>query len=289
MWRDWFVIPPSLRRAIFLVVLAVALAATLLWWPPQRCHVAPFTTHMASSLLSDVPVQHATPAPFDPNSADSLELLAAGLPPRVVRTLLRYRNAGGRFRTVDDLTRIYGLNDTLLAHIAPYIVLPKDGRRHDNSVGSASWRLTDTTVQRTHSTAYARVKYKPGTFVDLNVADTTELMRIPGIGAISAKMIVDYRRKLGGYSWVGQVHEAGDFPESLGDWVHVAVPTVTPLSINRASLPQLRSHPYLTYRQAKSIIAIRNREGPIRSMRQLLFLDGFTEEDTLRLAPYVKF
>ena len=132
-------------------------------------------------------------------------------------------------------------------------------------------------------------KYKPGTFVDLNTADTAELMKIPGIGPVRAQRIVEYRHALGGYHNIRQVHEAYDLPEHLGDWVHISTPIVKKLHINKLSLSQLRTHPYLTFYQAKSIVELRKREGNIRSARQLLFLDEFTEDDIARLTPYLSF
>lgn len=148
---------------------------------------------------------------------------------------------------------------------------------------------TDT-VRREHPYAeYMRAKHKPGQLVDLNTADTTELMRIPGIGPVRARHIVSYRRALGGFHSITQVHEAYDMPEDLGDWVHIGTPTVEKLYINKESLSQLRAHPYLTFYQARAIIELRKREGSIRSARQLLFLDEFTEADTARLAPYLAF
>lgn len=49
-------------------------------------------------------------AAFDPNSADSIEFLQRGLPPFIAHTILQYRRAGGKFRTADDFSRVYGLS-----------------------------------------------------------------------------------------------------------------------------------------------------------------------------------
>ena len=75
----------------------------------------------------------------------------------------------------------------------------------------------------------------------------------------------------------------------LGDWVHVSAPATEKLRVNRLSVTQLRSHPYLTFYQARAIVDLRKREGNIRSARQLLFLDEFTEADIERLQPYLSF
>ena len=146
---------------------------------------------------------------------------------------------------------------------------------------------TDTIRHKHPYADYMEAKYKPGTFVDLNTADTTELMKIPGIGPVRAQRIVAYRRALGGYHNIAQVYEAYDLPEDLGDWVCLSTPTIQKLHVNKASLSQLRAHPYLTFYQARAIIELRKREGNIRSVRQLLFLEEFSEADITRLTPYL--
>ena len=134
-----------------------------------------------------------------------------------------------------------------------------------------------------------RAKLKPGENVDINRADTTELMRIPGIGPVYAKMIVNYRQQLGGFHSTAQLRDLDVLPNQLEEWVRVDNIATEKLNINKLSVTQLRSHPYLTFYQAKAIVELRHREGDIKSVRQLLFLDEFTEADIKRLSPYLSF
>ena len=293
MWRDWFTFSRQDQRGILLLATLVIIVLLLLWTKPMWQHKKPYELYTPDSLLLSLTNQHQENTsietvlhPFDPNTADSLELLSVGLPPYVTRNILRYRKVGGVFRKPSDLARIYGMHDTLFAHVEPYIVITVKKHTAEESYSTTSL----DTVRREHPYAdYMRAKYKPGKFVDLNTADTTELMKIPGIGAISAKHIVDYRHALGGFHTIKQVHEAYDLPEHLGDWVHISTPTIRKLQINKESLVQLKGHPYLTYYQARAIVELRKREGAIRSARQLLFLNEFTEADITRLTPYLSF
>jgi DNA uptake protein ComE-like DNA-binding protein len=102
-------------------------------------------------------------------------------------------------------------------------------------------------------------------------------------------MIVDYRQQLGGFYSVSQLRELDMLPEDICDWTHISEPNVKTIDINRLSVSQLRSHPYLTFYQAKAIADLRKREGEIKSVRQLLFLDEFSEADIQRLTPYLSF
>lgn len=294
MWRDWFNFSRQDQRGILLLSILIVIALLLLWMKPLRDQRGTCEVHTPDSLLHTLERMHqktkvvqAYPHSFDPNTADSLDLLSVGLPPYVARNILRYRRAGGVFRKPNDLARIYGLHDTLFVHIRPYITIHTTN--HSSSETHTPFTFTDATRREHPYAEYMRAKYKPGKFVDLNTADTAELMKIPGIGPVRAKRIVEYRHSLGGYHSIAQVHEAYDLPEHLGDWVHISTPTINKLYINKVTLSQLRAHPYLTFYQARAIVELRKREGDIRSIRQLLFLDEFTEADIERLTPYLTF
>ena len=294
MWREWFTFSQQDRRGILLLAILIVIALLLLgtksMWRRENFYEA-HTSDTLLQLFKDIPVQSekikVVPHPFDPNTADSLELLSVGLSPRVVRNILRYRKAGGIFRQPEDLARIYGMHDTVFACVKSYVTLSVVQKRTVETLYVPS---SSDTVCREHPYAeYMRAKYKPGKFVELNTADTAELVKIPGIGPVRAQRIVEYRNALGGYHSIRQVHEACDLPEHLGDWVHISTPTIRKLQINDVSLSQLRAHPYLNFYQARAIIGLRKREGAICSVRQLIFLDEFTEEDLTRLAPYLSF
>lgn len=302
MWREWFIFSRQDRRAIVLLSVLIVVAIALLYLRAEKADegevVQKNSDSIAATLLPPFREQSIVAIDlhyFNPNTADSLELLSVSLPPRVVRNILRYRKAGGEFRRPEDLARIYGLHDSVFARVKPYITIPR------STAHSKRTAPTDTvepllsvtpsdTMKRKHPYAeYMRAKYKPGQFVDLNRADTTELMKIPGIGPVYAKMIVDYRERLGGYHSIAQLRDLGVLPEDLGDWVHVSALPAATLYVNKFTLTQLRSHPYISFYQAKAIVELRKREGRIRSVRQLLFLDEFSETDIGRLTPYLSF
>lgn len=302
MWRDWFTFSRQDRRAVILLATLIVVTVTLLWmkpmWHREEATVQPGTDSAAMRLAShspEQPIVRIDPRPFNPNTADSLELLSVGLSSRVVRNILRYRKAGGEFRRPEDLLRIYGLHDSAFVRVRPYITIPQPtefsaGEQLADVPEPLPMMLSSDTMKREHPYAeYMRAKHKPGQFVDLNRADTSELMKIPGIGPVYAKMIVDYRERLGGYHSIVQLRDLEVLPEDLGDWVHVSTPPAAILNVNKLSLTQLRSHPYLSFYQAKAIVELRNREGHIRSLQQLLFLDEFSESDIERLTPYLSF
>lgn len=302
MWRDWFTFTKQDRRAIIMLAIAITIVWGLLYFRSTRTGGTLFsegTDSIAASLnaspKSEQPIVRIDRHNFNPNEADSLELLTLGLSPRVTSNILRYRRAGGQFRRAEDLSRIYGMHDTVFTQIKPFITIPQQQEKK-TFTASAKSPKRDTTYTRPKAqhkehpyAAYMSAKLKPGETVDINSADTTELMRIPGIGPVYAKMIVDYRRQLGGFYDLTQLSDLETLPHQLNEWVRIDNAPTEKLCINKLSVTQLRSHPYLNFYQAKAIVELRRREGNIKSTRQLLFLDEFTEADIKRLMPYLSF
>ena len=217
---------------------------------------------------------------FDPNKADSIELSSLGLPSYVVRNVLKYREKGGRFRTADSFSKIYGLTEKQVNTLKPYIRIAQ----------------TDTPKKEKMDTMLAVViherkvfKYPEGTLVDVNVADTAELKKIPGIGSGIAKAIVAYRNRLGGFYSLSQLEEIDYVTPELLKWFKLEGGTIRKLDINRWGLDKLRSHPYLNFYQAKVIIEHRRKRGEIKSLSQLSLYEEFTEKDLIRLSAYVSF
>ena len=126
---------------------------------------------------------------FDPNTADSTTFLSLGLPSWMIKNILHYRHKQGKFRHPEDFQKIYGLTEEQYQILHPYIQITEDFSSKDKDTIRL---LTVQSIQRD-----TLVKYLPGTVVSLNSADTTELKKIPGVGSNIARMIVNYRERLG--------------------------------------------------------------------------------------------
>lgn len=132
-------------------------------------------------------------------------------------------------------------------------------------------------------------KMKPGEHVAINTADTTELMKVPGIGSYYAKAIVKYRKQLGGFVHIEQLAEIKDFPSSAIDFIEIDAAQISQININKLSFAQLCRHPYINTTQAKKIRDYRNKKGPLKNLNELKLLNGFSTDEIERLKPYVTF
>ena len=129
MWKDFFYFSKSERRAIlFLLTLLFIFMCIWVLFPVKEesleqdqegieeiknflAGVHEMEEKESLRYSYDKPKRREVVlAAFDPNSADSIEFLQRGLPPFIAHTILQYRRAGGKFRTADDFSRVYGLS-----------------------------------------------------------------------------------------------------------------------------------------------------------------------------------
>lgn len=219
--------------------------------------------------------------PFDPNTADSTQLLALGFAPWQVRNIYKYRAKGGRFRQAEEIRKIYGMTGELLEHLMPLVrIAPK-------------YQYLDTPAEESekqHSPKNPSNKFTEKTCVDLNTADTALLKRIPGIGHGFASQIVRRRQNLGGYTSVEQLKEIPHFPDSLLSWFEIGdLKSIQKININKATLTEMRRHPYLNFYQCRTILEHRRKYGTIKSLNDLSLYEEFTAKDLDRLTPYLRF
>ena len=300
MWKDFFYYSQSERRAVVVLMTLIALfVAGIVWLPdvkktlvvdmPERDSMGLKNFEREMQVKSFRRKERADSAvvksplvlnPFDPNTADSIELSSLGLSRLVVRNILKYRQKGGHFRTVESFARIYGLKEKEFEKLKPYIRIVRTEKSEPVKVDSIA------PVAKVEKKVF---KYPEGTQVDINSADTTELKKIPGIGSGIAKAIVGYRKRLGGFYSLEQLAEIKYVTPELFEWFKLEETSVRKLEINKSGLDKLRSHPYINFYQAKVIVEHRRKKGPIKSLSQLALYEEFTEKDLKRLSAYISF
>ena len=146
-----------------------------------------------------------------------------------------------------------------------------------------------------HSTRTSRRSAKTDEMVELNSADTIRLKMLRGIGSGYAKMIVAYREKLGGFYAASQLLEVYKFPDEtyqkIKHQLSVDTTLIRKIKINEATVKELKSHPYISYYQALSIVENRELQPEMRynSLYDMVVDEDLKEEDILRVAPYFSF
>lgn len=255
-----------------------------------------------------VPENKPDSFPFDPNEADSTELLRLGLAPFQVRSIYRYRAKGGRYSSKDDFRRVYRLTNEQWERLKPLIRIGKKyqlvelkesgdprfrpARRKPSftdSIPDTMRHAPDTVLQEKPRPTYPQ-KLSGDETMDINIADSAQLCRIPGIGPYFSRKIVQYRKRLGGFVSTDQLLQIENFPADALAWMEVGdTASLKKLAINSLTTRKLMKHPYMGYYRASEIADYRRIYGPIKSIDVLKGMSHFSEEDIARLAPYLSF
>lgn len=208
---------------------------------------------------------------FNPNNVDKDFLLKLGLDEKTASNWEKYARSGAHFRTWEDLKKVYGLDETVLLKF-------KDQMIFDTVPTKKEYR-------RPSGPAMAKIPFSE--------ADSITLQIVPGIGGVMAGRIIKFRENLGGLHDKGQLMDVYGVDEELAHRIFEHF-TFDPgisrqLNVNALQLSELAQHPYITYAQAKVIIAYRDQHGQYKRGEDLLNIKIFTKEWLEKLEPYLAF
>ena len=127
--------------------------------------------------------------------------------------------------------------------------------------------------------------------VELNSADSLELISIKGIGPVYAHRILSYRKSLGGYYAKRQILEIYGMDqqqyENVEAYFTVDQSLIKRMNINSAEFKQLVSHPYLNYEQVRNILTFRDEVRPYQSIDELRNIELIDDTLFSKIANYL--
>ena len=215
---------------------------------------------------------------FDPNTSSESDFIRLGLPNFLAKRIVNYRTKGGKFRKAADFAKIYGLRETDFQRLLPYIQLDEIERKEYPK------------------TVYEKKVFSP-TFsktIDLNLADTSDLKRINGIGSVLALRIIKYRNKLGGFANATQLREVYGLDSlvanlTLSKFVLQDKNLLRRISINQLPSDSLSKHPYIGRKSAKTLTNYRTQHGAFHSKEDILKSKALESDKVEKLMPYLEF
>jgi competence ComEA-like helix-hairpin-helix protein len=203
---------------------------------------------------------------FDPNVLSAENWQKLGVREKTIATIQNYLHKGGHFYKPEDLKKIYGIRPDEYIRLEPYI-----------SIASTSQANTKAALK--NETFSNKPRY---TLVDINTADTSAFVALPGIGGKLALRIVNFRDKLGGFYSVDQIAEIYALTDSsfkkIKPFLKLENTLIKKFNINTASKDEMKSHPYIKWNLANAIVEYRNQHGNFSSMEDLKNISLITPE-----------
>ena len=216
---------------------------------------------------------------FDPNTLSVDGWKKLGVREKTANTIQNYISKGGRFYKPEDISKIWGLREDEVKRLLPYVRIEAKPAADYN-------RYPDLEKGKN----YEKPKYTIAT-VDVNSADTSAFIALPGIGSKLAARIIAFREKLGGFYKVEQVAETYGLPDSTFQKIKsklvIAGSHVKQLNINTASVDELKTHPYLRYNIANAIVQYRVQHGSFSSVSDIKKIMMITDDIYNKAAPYL--
>ncbi len=221
---------------------------------------------------------------FDPNVLTPAGWEKMGLRPKTIHTIQNYLSKGGHFRSPEDLGKIYGLHPDEISRLVPFVRIPRHAR---NKVGyDADYKKNPSYASYNNFT-----RNRLPALVDINTADTSDLIALPGIGSKLSARIIRFRELLGGFYSLTQVGEVYGLPDSTFQRIVprlVLAPAATAaINLNTSDENRLKSHPYIKWNVARAIVNYREQHGQFKSIGELKQLDCIDEVLFDKLSHYV--
>ncbi|MBQ5854222.1 MAG: helix-hairpin-helix domain-containing protein [Alistipes sp.] len=210
-------------------------------------------------------ISRRRPHPYEPFRLDTVGmeyLLGIGFTFRQAEGLLEYRDRGLEgIRNMTELRDCWAVTPQMADSLERFVVFPDP---------------------------------KPyGGKVEINSADSVSLVRLRGIGAVTAQAIVEYRKLLGGYCNINQLLELKCVTEEnfalFSKQICCDSCVFSKIDINFATASEMELHPYMTRRAINTIIELRKSKGGWKSFEEIVKQNIFTTEQAKAIAPYLHF
>lgn len=215
--------------------------------------------------------------PFDPNNLSEKDWQRLGLTDKQIRSIKNYESKGGKFKTKQDVKKMYCIKEALFNSLEPYIEIPSSPSFFEKG-------KVQTPLVKVHAVSM------PSALIELNSADSATLTTIKGIGPFYAKAIIKYRNELKGFAEKEQLMEVWKFDQekfnSVEKCIVVDPSKIKRVNINTCQAADLRSA-YIKWTLANAIVNYRNNHGKYNSLEEIRKTDLVDDETYRKIVPYL--
>ncbi len=269
-----------------------------------------------------------TPKYFNPNKTSIEELTSMGIQEKDAKSWMKYITKGGKFYRVEDLKKLYSMNDRMYNQLKPYAILPKE-KKYKKEKSKYKESLTRNSLKKSMNPesniydilekeklnldsiqyfakkdelfykkefASRRNKMRSGInnefIISINETDSIELRTLKGIGPVLSSRIIKYKEQLGGFHNKNQLLEVYGVKPTLLSNILDRLSFEGPLrkiKINTVTLEELVKHPYFDYSTAHIFINYRIQHGDYRDINDIKKIRIIKDYWLEETAPYFDF
>lgn len=233
---------------------------------------------------------------FDPNALDRDGFVSLGLSPSQADALLKYRNRSGGFQSKEDLGKVFVLPNGWFERHYDDILLPnatpkKDWNQSSNWDESSNMVASKMDVSTSESLRFSPKKADDEPVrIELNTVDSIDLVAIRGVGAKSASNLLKFRSRLGGFNSLEQLDEVWGLHPAVAERLKEVTEITTPtqkINLNTVDEKGLSDHPYVSYKLARSLVAMRSHRGGKLTLDDLHESHLMNDSLLVKLLPYI--
>lgn len=225
--------------------------------------------------------------PFNPNFISDYKGYTLGMSIAEIDRLHAFRSKNEYVNSAEDFLKVTQIPDSLLKVISPFFRFPEWTKRDRQPAVNGVQFSTGRNISSHSETLVEKFKIK-----DINSVTSEELQIVNGVGEVLSKRIVKFRNRLGGFIIDDQLIDVyGLEPfvakRVLRKYKVLKKPTIERININTASVDAISSLVYIRYDVARSIVSYREENGPLTSLNELEYIEGFPTEKFNRIALYL--
>lgn len=221
---------------------------------------------------------------FDPNKIGKKEWIFFGFSDKQAQSILNFKKSIKGFKTKDDLARCYVIDSTKMDQISSYIKI-------DTTFFQTEILNDSIAIVSGSAISEKKNKIKSLVLVELNKADSIQLLSIGGIGPYFSNKIITYRKQLGGYFKKDQLLEIWNFDSTrykmVYDQIVIDSNLMVKINVNQAEVDLLKSHPYIRWSLANAIVKYRLQHGIYKSIDDVKNVVLMTDSIYKKLSPYL--
>ena len=288
-WIEYFNFSARERRGAFFLACILAIQISFLYYqrnrnkvlpPPNQKIISSLIESMNTTIYDSILTVNRPPTTkhnialfdFDPNILDKASWLKLGISEKQISVINKYISHGGKYRIKNDFKKMYCISKEKYISLEPYLLLPDSFIRENKNQFK---------------------KIREPELVFLDNADSVILLGLKGVGPVFASRIIRYREKLGGFYSLDQIKEVWGITDSIYQSLlpSMAIQNSIPfrfIHLNTDTFGILASHPYIKGKIAGLICNYRKQHKSFTSINELKQLPLITEENFLKLAPYIK-